>query len=163
MRKKSICNRRLIQSFTTYRRFLSTYTDRGALLHETALFLLKTQPLSEQEEAFKRNFFATYTLELAGPCGCHDVLPAHLRIDNPEKTQILIELMSALRRRGLLGDMTIKQLAKILNCILLSKYSLSGMRSRLKTVLPELEYVDGTIHALTKEIKQKKNEQQEHK
>ena len=37
------------------------------------------------------------------------------------------------------------------------------MRSRLKTVLPELEYVDGTIHALTKEIKQKKNEQQEHK
>ena len=59
--------------------------------------------------------------------------------------------------------MTIKQLAKILNCILLSKYSLSGMRSRLKTVLPELEYVDGTIHALTKEIKQKKNEQQKHK
>lgn len=155
MRKKSICNRRLIQSFKTYRRFLSTYTDRSALLHETALFLLKTQPLSEQEEAFKRNFFATYALELAGPCGCHDVLPAHFTHRQSGENTDTDRTDERPATTGIAGDMTIKQLAKILNCILLSKYSLSGMRSRLKTVLPELEYVDGTIHALTKEIKQK--------
>ena len=155
MKKKKRIKRRNIQTFKSYLIFLEAHNDRNELLHETAEFLLENKSLTKREKAFKHHFFALYALELAGACGCSEVLPDHLRIDNPAKTQFLIELMSALRRYGILGNMTIKQLARILSCILCSEYSTDGMVNRLKEVHPDYEFVHNAIKQLITDMKKK--------
>lgn len=81
------------------------------------------------------------------------MLPEHLRINHPEMTQELIELMNALRKYGLLGDMSISRLARILNCTLCSHYSPTGLQNRLKATPPELEYIDLFVKVLAREIR----------
>ena len=82
MKKRKIIKRRNIQAFKSYLIFLEAHNDRNELLHETAEFLLENKSLTKREKAFKHHFFALYALELAGACGCSEVLPDHLRIDN---------------------------------------------------------------------------------
>lgn len=114
--------------------------------------LLSLKNPSNRILAFKDNFFETYARELAANSGCSEVLPDHLRIQTKEWTQFLIEMMNAARVSGYLGEITIKQLARILVCILDTDYDHAGMINRLKNRNPQYENIYKEIDDLVLHI-----------
>lgn len=144
------------ESFIQFQRHLKHQTDRLQALHDMATYLLEKERLTDRQLSFKKSFFATFARELAGPCGCSEVVPDHLRICNPSKTHFLIELVIALYKENLLGDISITQLARILVCSIETGYTQSGMVNRLKNPLPEFAFVRSAIGSLNNEMKEKK-------
>ena len=144
------------KSFKLFKKQLTHITDRLQELQGMATFLLSETTLTDRQLSFKRNFFNHFARELAGPCGCTEVIPDHLRIDNPKRTQFLIELMGALYKYNILGDISLKQLARILICILRTDYTPEGMLNRLKNPLPEFMFVSEAVADLYAKMKKKK-------
>ena len=103
-KQKRIISAKEAESFIQFRKYLEHQTDRSKALYDMATYLLSKDTLTDRQLSFKNSFFATFARELAGPCGCSEVVPDHLRINNPSKTQFLIELMLALHSKNLLGD-----------------------------------------------------------
>lgn len=98
-KQKRIISAKEAESFIQFRKYLEHQTDRSQALYNMATYLLSKDTLTDRQLSFKNNFFATFARELAGPCGCSEVVPDHLRINNPSKTQFLIELMLALYKK----------------------------------------------------------------
>lgn len=155
-KQKRIISAKEAESFIQFRRYLEHQTDRSQALHDMATYLLSKDTLTDRQLAFKNSFFATFARELAGPCGCSEVVPDHLRINNPSKTQFLIELMHALYKKKLLGNISITQLARILVCSIDTGYTQRGMANRLKNPLPEFEFVRDAVGSLNKEMNEEK-------
>ena len=155
-KQKRIISAKEAESFIQFRRYLEHQTDRSQALHDMATYLLSKDTLTDRQLAFKNSFFTTFARELAGPCGCSEVVPDHLRINNPSKTQFLIELMHALYKKNLLGNISITQLARILVCSIDTGYTQRGMANRLKNPLPEFEFVRDAVGSLNKEMNEEK-------
>lgn len=155
-KQKRIISAKDAESFIQFKKQLTHLTDRSQAIYDMATYLLDKETLTSRQLAFKNRFFTTFARELAGPCGCTEVLPDHLRIDNPPKTQFLIELMAALHRKNILGDISLRQLARILVCSIHTGYTLDGMVNRLKNPLPEYQFVWDAIDSLHTDMKKKK-------
>lgn len=155
-KQKRIISAKEAESFIQFRKYLEHQTDRSKALYNMATYLLSKDTLTDRQLSFKNSFFATFARELAGPCGCSEVVPDHLRINNPSKTQFLIELMLALYKKNLLGDISITQLARILVCSIHTDYTQDGMVNRLKKPLPEFEFVRDVVGSLNKKMKEVK-------
>ena len=155
-KQKRIISAKEAESFIQFWRYLEHQTDRSQALHDMATYLLSKDTLTDRQLAFKNSFFATFARELAGPCGCSEVVPDHLRINNPSKTQFLIELMHALYKKNLLGNISITQLARILVCSIDTGYTQRGMVNRLKNPLPEFEFVRDVVGSLSARLEENK-------
>lgn len=156
MKKKHNTNRfdYKTNSYRAFKKYLSCHKQRDEILRNTAIDLLNDKNLSAKSLAFKEHFFLDYALELAGQCGCSDVLPDHMRISSKNFEQAIIELLLALKENGVLGKMSNSKLARLLTCILDSKYSRQAMENRLKNKNPDYEFADTLAKNLIKAIKQ---------
>ncbi|WP_278626458.1 hypothetical protein [Parabacteroides gordonii] len=155
-KQKRIISAKEAESFIQFRKYLEHQTDRSKALYDMATYLLSKDTLTDRQLSFKNSFFATFARELAGPCGCSEVVPDHLRINNPSKTQFLIELMLALHSKNLLGDMPVTRLARILVCSIDTGYTQSSMVNRLRNPLPEFDFVRDAVNSLNKTMKEDK-------
>lgn len=144
------------ESFIQFKKQLTHQTDRSQAIYDMATYLLGKETLTGRQLSFKKRFFSNFANELAGPCGCTEVLPDHLRIDNPERTQFLIELMHALYKVNLLGDVSLRRLARILVCSIRTGYTVEGMVNRLKNPLPEYQFVHDAVSDLRIIMRNKK-------
>lgn len=155
-KQKRTISAKKAESFIQFKKYLEHQTDRSQALHDMATYLLNKDVLTNRQLTFKKKFFATFARELAGPCGCSEVLPDHLRVSNPLKTQFLIELINELRKNNLLGDISISQLARALICFIDTGYTQSGMVNRLKNALPEFGFVKEAVQSLYRKMKENK-------
>lgn len=135
-------------SYKEFQKNLSRCKDREQLLRNTALSLHAETYLSVKALAFRNHFFQDHADELAGVCGCSHVLPDHMRIKNGKYQQLFIELMNSFRRHGILGDVSVPNLARMLNCSIDSPYNFESMKNRLKNNNPDYEFVDKSVEEL---------------
>lgn len=139
-------------SYKAFKKYLACHKQRDEILRNTAISLLTDKTLSNRALAFKKHFFQDYALELAGACGCSDVLPDHMRIKSKKYEQAIIELLLALKEQGMLGNMSNSKLARLLTCILDSKYTRQAMENRLKNKNPDYEFADKIVTDLINQI-----------
>lgn len=127
-------------SYKAFKKFLACHKQRDEILRNTAISLIGDKHLTKKSLAFKKHFFKDYALELAGQCGCSEVLPDHMRINPAQFEQFFIEMMLAFKDRGMLGDISNSTLARVLICTIDSKYSRKAMENRLKNKNPDYEF-----------------------
>ncbi|MCD7978032.1 MAG: hypothetical protein LUG51_13090 [Tannerellaceae bacterium] len=139
-------------NFSRFQSNLKHQVDQDLILRKIAEWLCDIFRQADYEEEkigrdlyrFGRRFFETYGDRLARNCGASHILPDHQRISRKQE-QVVIELFNAARLAGFLGDITRKQLARILVCVLDTSYTAKQMVDRLGNLRPEYEELYGAL------------------
>lgn len=121
------------RSFAQFKQQVKKMEDSMTFLQDCALFLQESAGEADDEKKirFTHLFFEAYGKQLAGPCGCSNLIFDHQLIEVDRK-EFFVDLMHASLTLGVM-ECHSDHLARNLNAVFNINFSLSTFQRKLRT------------------------------